>query len=413
MEVPQDTVILASSILKCVLDVDTTDVPGHLIQVSEAIKMQQDKEKASLKAKEKEMVLMTATKSREGGGEGRHARHLPPTSPPPSQSLFHTLPYSQQDKLHVSEEDMSLIMEVVLGPAAASSQRALGQHLPRIKPVQEDQALPSNDAQRPQKGDQNDATSPPFGFLESQFHVDGFGPSCCSILLKLIVDMYLSAGPGSAYPLVLRMLSKGLLSPHPEPRARVFDLVFNLAVHSGLMKSLEEDMRACDSIQVRGSKVSDSGATTATTLTLTGNLLNERDSNKSLMSDLDGDLVKRHSSMPSSPKARTLVPPPQASPLGVQSPPVPVPGSGSGSKSDMSVEVSKGQWSEPGAFPRWLRALLFPLLCKICDVSPKPRTTTPTLNHLISLHLHNHSNLFSSFSFPFLFFFYRIRSQVS
>ena len=88
--------------------------------------------------------------------------------------------------------------------------------------------------------------------------------ACSCILLKLVVDLYLRAGPGTSYPLVLRMLHRALASspgvgaPAAQQagrdggrngsataaaaaaaaaaRARVFDLLYNLAVHSALLQ---------------------------------------------------------------------------------------------------------------------------------------------------------------------------------
>lgn len=56
---------------------------------------------------------------------------------------------------------------------------------------------------------------------------------CGAILVKLVLDLWLTAGPGNAYPLVLRMLRKTLTSPKPQVWARVGVAGLWLDVHRG------------------------------------------------------------------------------------------------------------------------------------------------------------------------------------
>ena len=59
------------------------------------------------------------------------------------------------------------------------------------------------------------------------------------------MDLWLTAGPGNAYPLVLRMLRGALRQPQPQQpaaasrpaqvRARAFDVLYNLSLHSAMM----------------------------------------------------------------------------------------------------------------------------------------------------------------------------------
>lgn len=61
---------------------------------------------------------------------------------------------------------------------------------------------------------------------------------CGALLVKLVMDLWLSAGSGNSYPLVLRMLRKTLADPRPVVRARAFDTLYNLACHSALLAPL-------------------------------------------------------------------------------------------------------------------------------------------------------------------------------
>jgi hypothetical protein len=59
---------------------------------------------------------------------------------------------------------------------------------------------------------------------------------CGSILAKLVMDLFLRAGPGVSYTLVLRMLRAALRSRHGPTRARAFDLLYNLSVHGAMLR---------------------------------------------------------------------------------------------------------------------------------------------------------------------------------
>jgi hypothetical protein len=66
-------------------------------------------------------------------------------------------------------------------------------------------------------------------------HSDSIGQIASCILVKLIVDLWLSAGGAVAFPLVLRMLQQALYQQQPEHRVNAFNIVYNLALHGCML----------------------------------------------------------------------------------------------------------------------------------------------------------------------------------
>ncbi len=56
--------------------------------------------------------------------------------------------------------------------------------------------------------------------------------------MKLLLDMWLGVGSELALPLALRMLQQALYQQEPLLRARAFDVVYNLSLHSCLLSEL-------------------------------------------------------------------------------------------------------------------------------------------------------------------------------
>lgn len=63
------------------------------------------------------------------------------------------------------------------------------------------------------------------------------GHACVTILIKLIMDMYIEHGANVAYMLVLQMLHTALHSADVSVRLRVFDVIYNLSLHSLMMSN--------------------------------------------------------------------------------------------------------------------------------------------------------------------------------
>ncbi len=53
---------------------------------------------------------------------------------------------------------------------------------------------------------------------------------CTAVVIKLVVDMWLSAGPAASLPLALLLLQRSYASARPSRRRRAFDLLANLMV---------------------------------------------------------------------------------------------------------------------------------------------------------------------------------------
>lgn len=60
------------------------------------------------------------------------------------------------------------------------------------------------------------------------------------VTIKLVLDMWLSAGPAASLPLALLLLRRCYSSPRPALRRRAFDLLANLMV--GRSVSLKSDI---------------------------------------------------------------------------------------------------------------------------------------------------------------------------
>lgn len=151
--------------------------------------------------------------------------------------LFQYKPYSQQDPLHLSEQDIASVLEAAFGkiPLGNTSNGAS----PSVAP------LPSPWLASSPGG----AGSPsPWGGSAS---VGGGGlgvgmglPTsdvACVVLIKLIMDLYLSQGPQVTFSMVHFMLQRAVVHGDGAAKGRVFDLILNLAVHGELLYDAPAD----------------------------------------------------------------------------------------------------------------------------------------------------------------------------
>jgi hypothetical protein len=148
-----------------------------------------------------------------------------------ARRLFQPLPYLQQDYAEVTSTDVAAIVEILCGkpsPAAASAiTGTVGLEDPAVywqqQPVQ---LLLTGSAQQQQQ--------------QQVLHSDSIGQIASCILVKLIVDLWLSAGGAVAFPLVLRMLQQALYQQQPEHRANAFNIVYNLALHGCMLMPIQQ-----------------------------------------------------------------------------------------------------------------------------------------------------------------------------
>lgn len=194
--------VSATCLARSILDVDEERVEEHLLEVALALKQEVQLDS--------ETKAGTAPRPPSGRHHGKAAQPPPPplVNSAHARMMFSHQPYSVQEELSMSQADVAVVVEVVCGQGAA---KAFG-------------------AEAPCAGS---AGAKPW----SESYEEGdLGQVCGSILMKLIMDLFLNAGPGTSYPLVLRMLRQSLASPQPEIRARAFDVIFNLTLHSALLE---------------------------------------------------------------------------------------------------------------------------------------------------------------------------------
>lgn len=128
---------------------------------------------------------------RPGAGSASHRR----------AALFQYKPYLQQDPLHLSDQDVAAVLQVAFGKVPLGGSGGGG------------------------------AAPPPPG--------PGIGSPtadvACVILIKLVLDMYLGQGPEAAFAAVHLVLRQAVTGGDAGARARVFDLILNLAVHGEML----------------------------------------------------------------------------------------------------------------------------------------------------------------------------------
>jgi len=140
--------------------------------------------------------------------------------------LFQYKPYCQQDVLNLSEQDVAAVLEVAFGK------------IPYGAPKDDSATVASTSSQQ--------ATPRPTSSLRSYAGGSstiggGAGMNqtpadvACVVLVKLIMDLFLAQGPQLTFSIVHSMLQRALLHGDGIARARVFDVIMNLAVHGELL----------------------------------------------------------------------------------------------------------------------------------------------------------------------------------
>ncbi|KXZ50930.1 hypothetical protein GPECTOR_14g176 [Gonium pectorale] len=213
--------ISIATIHRCVLDLEEQDIGRHLAEVlgearGEALQQQTP-------GQQQRPRPARANGHPSGGGAGG-ARHGPGgRRARPGRLLFHHPPYNRSEQLPMTEADVAVVVEAVCGVRAASALAAVG------GPPGVDEA-------------EAEASGQPEGMWQAAFEEDpDFAQMCGSILMKLIVDMWMRCGPVGSYTLVLRMLRAALRSSQPATRARAFDVLYNLAMHGTMLRGEAEE----------------------------------------------------------------------------------------------------------------------------------------------------------------------------
>ncbi|PRW39232.1 hypothetical protein C2E21_7090 [Chlorella sorokiniana] len=156
---------------------------------------------------EEPWLLAAAAYASEGGAwtAGR-------TATTRARMLFQYKPYSQQEPLVASEAEVAAVVEAVFGrwgngPSAFEGETA-------------------------SLWDRPPASEAAFGLAAGGAPT---GEVAAVVLVKLVMDMYVKAGPKAAFPLTLLLLQAPLLRGDPAVQARVFDVLYNLSVHGELL----------------------------------------------------------------------------------------------------------------------------------------------------------------------------------
>eukprot|EP00775_Hariotina_reticulata_P012214 gene12214-12352_t len=143
--------------------------------------------------------------------------------------LFQPTAYTPQEALQASATDVAAVVEVLCGKPNPATPSAITGTIGLEDPAPYWQAhAASSEQQQQQQMLYKQAPG-------QQPHSESIGQISSCILVKLIIDLWLTAGPAAAFPLVLRMLQQALYQPHPDYRARAFDIVYNLSLHGCML----------------------------------------------------------------------------------------------------------------------------------------------------------------------------------
>lgn len=155
--------------------------------------------------------------------------------------LFQPLPYTQQEQADVLASDVAAVVEIMCGKSSPAAPSAITGAVGLDDPdtYWEQQCLGAEGAAQQQQPllllyQQTSNLGGPQQ-QQQQRHVESMGQISSCILVKMVVDLWLSVGGAAAFPLVLRMLQQALYQLQPQYRARAFDIIYNLALHGSML----------------------------------------------------------------------------------------------------------------------------------------------------------------------------------
>jgi hypothetical protein len=146
-----------------------------------------------------------------------------------ARRLFQPLPYLQQEQADVTSTDVAAIVEILCGKPSPATPSAITGTVGLEDPAVYWQQRPAQILQGGSTQQQQ----------QQVLHSDSIGQIASCVLVKLIVDLWLSAGGAVAFPLVLRMLQQALYQQQPEHRVNAFNIVYNLALHGCMLMSAQ------------------------------------------------------------------------------------------------------------------------------------------------------------------------------
>jgi len=121
--------------------------------------------------------------------------------------LFQYRPYSEQAPLSLKQRDVATVVEAVKGERPGSSMSPDGAAL----------------------------AAPGQLVWGRSIGRGSMANVCGSLLMKVVVDLWLRAGPAKSFPVVLEMLLDMVYNDLHELQERAFDTVYNLSVHAQLL----------------------------------------------------------------------------------------------------------------------------------------------------------------------------------
>eukprot|EP00873_Tetraselmis_striata_P022035 jgi/Tetstr1/442299/TSEL_030440.t1 len=122
--------------------------------------------------------------------------------------LFQYRPYSEQAPLALSPGDVGAVVEAVKGNKSGGL---------------------------PQAAEAGDAAEGAAALWGNSLGRGSMANVCSSLLTKVVMDMWISAGPDKSFPVVLEMLLDMVGSEVPALQERAFDIVYNLSLHAQLL----------------------------------------------------------------------------------------------------------------------------------------------------------------------------------
>lgn len=156
-----------------------------------------------------------------------------------SRRLFQPLPYTQQEQADILASDVAAVVEIMCGKPSPTTPSAITGMVGLEDPNtywQQPLAAAGPGVQQPllllyQQTSNLGGQQPP----QQQRHAESLGQISSCILVKMVVDLWLSVGGAAAFPFVLRMLQQALYQLQPQYRARAFDILFNLSLHGSML----------------------------------------------------------------------------------------------------------------------------------------------------------------------------------
>lgn len=157
-----------------------------------------------------------------------------------SRRLFQPLPYMLQEQAEVLASDVAAVVEIMCGKPSPTAPSAITGAVGLDDPDAYWQQPLAGAGPGPKQPllllyQQTSNLGAPPGQQQQQRHTESIGQISSCILVKMIVDLWLSVGGAAAFPLVLRMLQQALYQLQPQYRARAFDIIYNLALHGSML----------------------------------------------------------------------------------------------------------------------------------------------------------------------------------